>query len=138
MEFYFKKSGHGNCLFLDYSIQAENIGVYYSCIHKEIELDFSNIIGFDWDDDNLYKNIDKHNAFDTEAEQVFFKHPLVVKPDVKHSEKEERFYALERSNHDRQLFIAFTIQSDKIRVISARDMTKREIRVYENYEERTS
>ncbi len=101
-------------------------------------MDFSNIIGFDWDDHNLHKNIEKHNVFDTEAEQVFFNHPLAVKRDVKHSEKEERFYALGRSNHDRLLFIAFTIRSDKIRAISARDMTKREIRVYENYEKRTS
>lgn len=101
-------------------------------------MDFSNITGFDWDDDNFYKNIEKHNVFDTETEQVFFNHPLVVKRDVKHSGKEERFYALGKSNHDRQLFIAFTIRSDKIRVISARDMTKREIRVYENYEKRTS
>jgi hypothetical protein len=101
-------------------------------------VDFSRIVGFDWDEDNYYKNIEKHNVFDSEAEQVFFNHPLVVKRDLKHSLNEERLYALGRTNHDRLLFIAFTIRSDKIRVISAREMTKREVRVYEDRQKRTS
>lgn len=101
-------------------------------------MDFSRIVGFDWDEDNYYKNIEKHNVFDSEAEQVFFNHPLVVKSDLKHSLNEERLYVLGRTNHDRLLFIAFTIRSDKIRVISAREMTKREVRVYEDRQKRTS
>ena len=101
-------------------------------------MDFSNIVGFDWDEDNFYKNIGKHNVFATEAEQLFFNHPLVVKRDLKHSRIEERFYALGRTNHDRLLFIVFTIRSDKNRVISAREMTKREVRVYEDYKKRNS
>ncbi len=99
-------------------------------------MDFSHITRFDWDDDNLYKNIGKHDVFDPEAKQVFFNHPLVVKSDKKHSKTEDRFFALGRSNHDRLLFIVFTVRSDRIRVISARDMTKREVRVYGNYRER--
>ena len=101
-------------------------------------MDFYNIVGFDWDEENSHKNIGKHNVFDTEAEQIFFNHPLVVKRDIKHSQTEERFYALGRTNHDRLLFIACTVRSDRIRVISARDMTKREVRVYEDYQKRTS
>ena len=101
-------------------------------------MDFSNIVGFDWDENNFYKNIGKHNVFAAEAEQLFFNHPLVVKRDLKHSRIEERFYALGRTNHDRLLFIVFTIRSDKIRVISAREMTKREARVYEDYKKRNS
>jgi uncharacterized DUF497 family protein len=101
-------------------------------------VDFSNIVGFDWDEDNDCKNIGKHNVFDSEAEQIFFNHPLVVKRDYKHSQTEERFYALGRTHHDRLLFIAFTIRSEKIRVISAREMTNREVRVYEDSKKRTS
>ena len=101
-------------------------------------MDFSNIVGFDWDEDNFYKNIEKHNVFGTEAEQIFFNQPLVVKRDFRHSKAEERFYALGRTNHDRLLFIVFTIRFDKIRVISAREMTKREVRVYEDNKKRTS
>lgn len=99
---------------------------------------FSNIVGFEWDEENLYKNIGKHSVYDTEAEQIFFYHPLVVRHDIKHSQEEERYYALGRTNHDRLLFIAFTVPSYKVRVISARDMTKREVRVYEDYQKRTS
>ena len=101
-------------------------------------MDFSRIVGFDWDEANFYKNIGKHNVFATEAEQVFFNHPLVVKRDLKHSQNEERFYALGRTHHDSLLFIVFTVRSDKIRVISAREMTKREVRVYEDRQKRTS
>lgn len=101
-------------------------------------MDFSNIVGFEWDEENLYKNIGKHSVYDTEAEQTFFNHPLVVKRDIKHSREEERYYALGRTTHNRLLFIAFTVRSDRIRVISARDMTKREVRVYEDYKKRTS
>ena len=101
-------------------------------------MDFSDIVGFDWDEDNLYKNIGKHGVFCSEAEQVFFNHPLVVKRDPKHSRREERFYALGRTHHDRLLFVVFVVRTDKIRIISARDMTKREVRVYEDYQKRTS
>ena len=99
-------------------------------------MDFSDITGFDWDDNNLYKNIAKHDVYDTDAEQVFFNHPLIVKRDAKHSQKEERYYVLGSTNHERLLFVSFTIRSKKIRVISARDMTKKEVRVYENYQKR--
>lgn len=101
-------------------------------------MDFSNIVGFDWDEDSIYKNIGKHSVLDSEAEQIFFNHPLVVKRDFKHSKTEERFYALGRTHHDRLLFIAFTVRSDKIRVISAREMTNKEVRAYEENEKRTS
>ena len=99
-------------------------------------MDFSGIRGFEWDEANLFKNAVKHNVFDHEAEQLFFNHPLVIGRDHKHSAREERFYALGKSNHGRLLFAAFTIRLDKIRVISVRDMTKREARIYEEEEKR--
>lgn len=101
-------------------------------------MDFSDIVGFDWDDDNLYKNIAKHDVYDTEAEQVFFNHPLLVKRDVKHSNKEERYFALGSTNHARLLFVSFTIRLKKIRVISARDMTHKEVKVYEDIQKRNT
>ena len=101
-------------------------------------MDFTDIVGFDWDDDNLYKNIEKHDVYDMEAEQVFFTHPLVVKRDVKHSQNEKRYVALGKTNHARLLFVSFIIRAKKIRVISARDMTNKEVRVYEEYQKRNS
>jgi hypothetical protein len=97
-------------------------------------VDFSTITGFDWDDNNLYKNVVKHDVYDTEAEQVFFNHPLIIKHDVKYSQNEERYYGLGRTNHGRLLFISFTVRLKKIRVLSARDMTKKEVSVPENFQ----
>jgi len=51
--------------------------------------------------------------------------------DKKHSEIETRFYALGHTDLDRKLFIVFTIRNKKIRIISARDMSKKERKIYE-------
>ena len=98
---------------------------------------FKGIVGFQWDEGNIDKNYRKHGVHWTECEEVFFNDPLVVKPDVKHSKKEERFYALGKTNGGRLLFVVFTIRGDKIRVISARDMNKKERRIYEEIEKNT-
>jgi hypothetical protein len=63
-----------------------------------------------------------------ECEQVFFNEPLVVSSDAKHSQDEDRFYALGRTSADRRLFVAFTMRGTLIRVISARDMSRKERR----------
>jgi hypothetical protein len=70
----------------------------------------------------------------SECEQIFFNLPLVVADDVKHSERENRFYALRRTDTNRLLFVVFTVRKNKIRVISARDMNRKERRVYQSYE----
>ena len=86
--------------------------------------------GFDWDDGNRDKNLDKHGASDAECEQVFFNQPILVQPDEEHSEGEARYYVLGRTDDGRRLFVVFTARGSKIRVISARDMTRRERRHY--------
>ncbi len=91
--------------------------------------------GFDWDEGNSGKNWDKHRVSDTESEQVFFNMPLVVASDRRHSERERRFYSLGRTDAGRHLFIAFTIRGNRVRVISARDTTRREREVYGHAEE---
>ena len=68
---------------------------------------------------------------DAEAEQLFFNEPLLAAKDLLHSKGETRFYALGRTDAGRQLFIAFTIRAKLIRIISARDMTRKELRRYE-------
>ncbi len=92
---------------------------------------FNNIEGFSWDDGNLGKNWIKHKVSQNECEQVFFNLPLIVSPDVKHSYFEKRFYILGATNFKRKLFIAFTIRNKLIRVISARDMTKKEKKIFD-------
>ena len=90
----------------------------------------SNCKGFRWDEGNLDKNWYLHQVTNSECEEVFFNLPLIVAPDAKHSQQEQRYYALGRTDTDRWLFIAFTIRDDLIRVISARDMNQRETRKY--------
>ncbi len=88
------------------------------------------VTGFDWDDGNRLKNQDKHGVSMEEAESAFFNRPLLVLPDVRHSADEPRSYGLGRTDDGRLLFIAFTIRGGKIRVISARDMHRKERQVY--------
>lgn len=85
---------------------------------------------FNWDEHNVNKNWRKHGVRFTECEDVFFDERLTILPDVMHSEMEPRHLALGQTREGRLLFIAFTVRADKIRVISARDMTKKEKKVY--------
>lgn len=96
--------------------------------------DLSKIEGFDWDKGNIDKNLKKHNVVNEESEEVFSNIPFVSE-DIKHSKLEKRFQALGKTNKERLLFISFTVrkidQKLKIRVISARDMSKKEEVKYE-------
>jgi uncharacterized protein len=91
---------------------------------------FEKLTGFEWDNGNEQKNV-KHGVSPAEAEQVFLNEPLVVLDDLKHSDTEQRFHALGQTSEGRLLQIAFTIHTSKIRVISARDMHRKERAIYE-------
>jgi hypothetical protein len=95
-------------------------------------VDLAKITSFDWDEGNTRKN-QKHSVSMGEAEQVFFNTPLLVLEDIKHSRHELRFHALGKTDNVRLLHITFTLRGacKKIRVISARDMHKKERSVYE-------
>ena len=88
-------------------------------------------IGFDWDDGNIEKNRESHRVPFWEAEEIFFNEPLVIMADREHSAEETRYLALGQTNSGRLLFISFTIRRSLIRVVSARNMTRREVRTYE-------
>lgn len=91
------------------------------------------IVGFDWDAGNERKSEEKHAVSRFETEQVFFNQPLLVLADQKHSGNEVRYHALGISNNARLLHITFTLRFDDtlIRVISARDMHRKERNIYE-------
>lgn len=91
-----------------------------------------NVTGFDWDDGNLLKNWEKHGVTHLEAEQVFFNEPLIVVDDKNHSQDEPRWYSLGRTDAKRTLMVVFTLRNQKIRIISARDMSRKERKIYEN------
>jgi uncharacterized DUF497 family protein len=90
-----------------------------------------NCEGFLWDEGNIDKNWIKHKVTHLECEEIFFNLPLLVSDDLKHSNTEKRYYALGKSKADRCLFISFTIRNNLIRVISARDMNRKERMIYE-------
>ena len=87
-------------------------------------------IGFDWTGGNAAKNWEKHHVAPDECEQVFFNSPLLAGDDPAHSQREERYYVLGQTDKGRKLFVVFTMRDSRIRVISARDMTRKERRVY--------
>ena len=89
-----------------------------------------NCTGFDWDQSNQTKNWDQHDVSSGECEQIFFNKPLIIKRDKEHSKTENRYYVLGRTNANRLLFVVFMVRNEKIRIISARDMTDAEIERY--------
>jgi|SRR5665647_3967072 len=95
-------------------------------------IDLSKISGFNWDDGNARKN-EKHDVSMAEAEQVFFNAPLLLLEDSAHSRQEPRLHALGKTDEERSLHITFTLRQSGtlIRVISARDMHRKERTIYE-------
>ena len=95
-------------------------------------IDLAKVTGFDWDAGNARKN-DKHDVSMAEAEQVFFNAPLLLLDDVAHSQRELRVHALGKTDEGRTLHITFTLRkaSQLIRVISARDMHRKERAIYD-------
>ena len=86
--------------------------------------------GFDWDRGNAVKVWIRHQVSPGECEEAFFNAPFLVAWDEKHSQKEPGFYGLGQTDADRGLFLVFTIRGEPVRVISARDMSRRERREY--------
>jgi len=93
-----------------------------------------NCTGFQWDDGNNTKNGLKHQVTAAECEEIFFNQPLIVGNDNRHSLSEARFYVLGKTEQHRRLFLVCTVRNNLIRVISARDMSKKEREVYYNAE----
>jgi uncharacterized DUF497 family protein len=93
---------------------------------------FEKITGFEWDKGNEQKNV-KHGVTPPEVEQVFLNEPVIITPDVSHSSSEQRYRALGMTNEERRLTVIFTLRNNDtlIRVISARDMHRKERAIYE-------
>jgi len=101
-----------------------NFLIIYNIYMKLSDL-INQVVFFEWDNGNINKNWQKHKVKPSECEDVFFNEPI-IEYDRQHSQKEERYFAYGKTMTDRLLFIVFTIRRDKIRVISARDMERKE------------
>lgn len=88
-------------------------------------------IEFEWDKGNELKIQKTHAVGLPEAEDVFFDDHKKTFPDVLHSGSEERLRIIGKTKQGRLLFVVFTIRKEKVRVISARDVNKKEVPLYE-------
>lgn len=91
---------------------------------------FEEPIEFEWDEGNKDKNI-KHEVSNSEAEEVFRDKKKLIFKDHVHSNNEERYRILGKTEKGRLLFVVFTLRKTKVRIISARVINKKEIYLYE-------
>jgi uncharacterized DUF497 family protein len=93
-------------------------------------IELNDLDGFEWDESNRDKNWIAHQVSVGKCEGVFFNLPLLLQSDPAHSQAEDRNYVLGQTNAGRRLFIVFTVRNNQVRVISARDMSKKERVIY--------
>ena len=93
-------------------------------------LNLSKLKGFEWDQANIDKNWKRHKVYWRECEEVFINLPLLASLDKIHSPQEIRFRVLGKTNDNRKMFIVFTVRNNKIRIISARDQSRKEKEIY--------
>lgn len=86
---------------------------------------------FEWNQGNRGKNLISHGVTDEECEEIFFDERKKILTDIFHSNKEARYVLLGRTKKLRLLFAVFTLRKNKIRIISARDLNKKEYYLYE-------
>jgi len=88
------------------------------------------LLGFEWDAANWRKSELKHGVAGGEAEEVLLNDPL-CQVDVRHSGSEQRYVALGTTNQGRALFVAFTVRRSRVRIVSARPMSRRERAIHD-------
>jgi uncharacterized protein len=90
-------------------------------------IDLSRLTSFDWDAGNIGKSTEKHHVTPREAEEIFLDGRLLLLADEVHSSAEPRFHAYGETKGGRKLLVSFTVRNNiAIRVISARDMSRKE------------
>ena len=86
---------------------------------------------FEWDDDKAERNTRKHGVSFDEAQTVFVDSFSIMKPDVEHSDTEERLLIIGTSHKNRVIVVSYTERGETIRLISARKATRHERKQYE-------
>jgi uncharacterized protein len=86
---------------------------------------------FDWDPNKATSNLRRHNVSFGEAATIFSDPLSTTVPDPDHSLAEDRFITVGFSHRGRLLMVAHTERGDRIRIISARELTRTERVQYE-------
>jgi uncharacterized DUF497 family protein len=102
-------------------------------------IDLSSVSGFEWDQGNAYKSLDKHKISQGDSEEVFFNQPVYFFEDLQHSTSETRWIVLGVTNLGLELSIVFTLRKRNtlIRIISARPMSRKERVIYEKAKQKS-
>jgi len=88
-------------------------------------------VQYEWDRKKAAANLRKHNVSFTEAVTVFLDPLAVTFDDPDHSQSERRFITIGTSARNRVLFISFTDRGERVRIVSARHATRKEIHGFE-------
>jgi len=89
---------------------------------------------FEWDENKAKPNVIKHGVTFEEASTVFQDQLSLTIPDPAHSQLEPRSIIIGMSQSGKLLVVVHTERGDNIRIISARRVTRRERK---NYEQKT-
>ncbi len=90
---------------------------------------FKEPLEFQWDAGNQEKNLVKHRVTNSECEEVFFDPHKRVLKEALHagsSGSEKRYVLIGRTKVNRALCVVFTLRGARVRVISARDLNRKE------------
>jgi uncharacterized DUF497 family protein len=86
---------------------------------------------FEWDPNKAARNIRKHGVSFEEAASVFNDEYAAVYEDPAHSSSERRYLIIGQSTNTRLVIVAYRDQFERIRIINARRVTRRERVLYE-------
>ena len=86
---------------------------------------------FEWDAQKAGENEQKHGVSFIEASEVFDDDHSSSVPDPDHSSDEARYLIFGMSKQGKHLVVSYTERGDRIRLVSARQMTSRERKAYE-------
>lgn len=85
---------------------------------------------FEWDPRKASSNMDKHGTSFEEAASVFHDSQFITVIDDEHSADEERFITIGLSSQGRLLMLAHADRDGRIRIVSARQATRKEAQFY--------
>jgi uncharacterized protein len=92
---------------------------------------YTSSMEFEWDPDKATRNATKHRVTFHEAATVFEDFLSITVPDPDHSQDEDRYITVGRSHQGRLLIVAHMDRDNRIRIINARELTRKERHAYE-------
>ena len=99
------------------------------------ETRYTEAVEFEWNSEKAAENLRKHKVSFIEAAAVFGDFLSATAPDPEHAIEGHRYITIGLSNQSRLLMVAHAESGDRIRIISARTLTRSERRAYEETQE---